>query len=819
MFISLLLNQSKAIAIEFNTDMLDENIKRNIDMTRFSQPGYIMPGTYILNMKVNETNVADLELNFYEHPDTENTKALSIVDACITQDQLPLIGLKNELVKKISWWHNGQCADFSALQGINFRADLSDSSLYMTVPQAWLEYSDATWLPPSRWEDGETGIILDYNLTSALTTPNKGNSITNISGNGTTGVNIDAWRLRADYQGVFKHQASQSTQSLDWSRIYAYRALPEIMSKLQLGESYLVSDIFDSWRFTGVSLASDERMLPPKLRGYAPEVSGIAKTNARVIISQMGRILHQTNVAAGPFNIQELSNAVNGRLDVRVEEQDGSVQTFSVDAATVPYLTRPGQIRYKLATGRPSDLGHNMNGSLFTSGEFSWGITNSWSLYGGSILSREYNAFSIGAGRDLLALGAVSADMTQSVADISNKEKFVGKSWRLSYSKHFDEIQSDITFAGYRFSENDYLSMGEFLDVRAGNNSLDRKKELYTLTSSKSFVDSRLSAYLSWNHQTYWNKKATNYYNFSLNKYFDVGNWKDISLGFNATRNQYNDKWNDSFFISMSMPLSNGTLSYSGTYSNNSHTQTTGFYQRLENGDSYRVNGSINSMNSNRFQPQISGFYTHRSDISTITTNATWVENSYSSAGLSFQGGVTATAKGVAMHPGGNIGGTRMMVSTDGVGGVPLNNQIHTNSFGIGVISDVGNYYRTSTRIDVNKLDDDVETSGSSVKESALTEGAIGFRHFAMLKGSKAMAVITSEDGQYPPFGASVLNASGRELGIVGDSGSVWLAGINAKEKLFVNWSGVKQCEITLPDVILTEQSLLLPCKPMSLAS
>ncbi|MGG2243963.1 hypothetical protein ACAG11_27045 [Escherichia coli] len=22
------------------------------------------------------------------------------------------------------------------------------------MPQAWLEYSDATWLPPSRWDDG-----------------------------------------------------------------------------------------------------------------------------------------------------------------------------------------------------------------------------------------------------------------------------------------------------------------------------------------------------------------------------------------------------------------------------------------------------------------------------------------------------------------------------------------------------------------------------------------------------------------------------------------------------------------------------------------
>ncbi len=36
---------------------------------------------------------------------------------------------------------------------------------------------------------------------------------------------------------------------------------------------------------------------------------------------------------------------------MRVEEQDGSVNSFQVDTATVPYLTRPGYVRYNLAVG------------------------------------------------------------------------------------------------------------------------------------------------------------------------------------------------------------------------------------------------------------------------------------------------------------------------------------------------------------------------------------------------------------------------------------------------------------------------------------
>ncbi|MGT3194644.1 fimbria/pilus outer membrane usher protein, partial [Yersinia enterocolitica] len=64
-----------------------------------------------------------------------------------------------------------------------------------------------------------------------------------------------------------------------WNRFYMYRALPRWRANLTLGENYINSEIFSSWRYTGASLESDDRMLPPKLRGYAPQISGVADTN------------------------------------------------------------------------------------------------------------------------------------------------------------------------------------------------------------------------------------------------------------------------------------------------------------------------------------------------------------------------------------------------------------------------------------------------------------------------------------------------------------------------------------------------------------
>ncbi|WP_047657831.1 fimbria/pilus outer membrane usher protein, partial [Salmonella enterica] len=91
-----------------------------------------------------------------------------------------------------------------------------------------------------------------------------------------------------------------------------------------LGQIWLSSAIFDAFRFTGITLASDERMLPPSLQGYAPQVSGIANSNADVTVSQNGRILYQTRVSPGPFVLPDLSQNISGNLDVTLRESDGT---------------------------------------------------------------------------------------------------------------------------------------------------------------------------------------------------------------------------------------------------------------------------------------------------------------------------------------------------------------------------------------------------------------------------------------------------------------------------------------------------------------
>lgn len=800
--------------IQFNMDVLDVNDRKNVDLTQFSHAGYIMPGDYNMTLRINKTDLPDTQVTFIA--DRQNPKASA---ACLTPAMVKQFGLKDKVLEGLRWQSQGQCLDVSSVEGLQIRGDLATSSLYISIPQAWLEYTSDDWDPPSRWDNGIFGLLMDYNINvQQQKTHHNGNQF-NLSGNGTLGANLDAWRIRADWQGRVDHQSGTNAatqRSFDLSRYYAFRALTGIRARLTLGEDYLDSSIFDSFRYTGASLRSDDNQLPLNLRGYAPEVIGVARTNAKITISQQGRVLYESQVASGPFRIQDLSDAVTGLLDVKVEEQDGSVQAFTVNTASIPYLTRPGTFRYKVAAGKPSNWKHHTNGSMFGAGELTWGVSNGWSLYGGALGGDKYHALSIGLGRDLLMLGAVSIDATQSWARLPHEQHALsGGSYRVSYSKSFDEYDSQITFAGYRFSQENYMSMSEYLDVKSGADRQGKGKQMYTITMNKQFRDLGLSAYLTYAHQTYWDRPDNDRYNLMLSRYFDLWKMRAISVSLSAYRNRYNQRNDDGMYLSLSIPWGDrGSLGYNMNMAGKNNSENLTWSDRLNRSDNYSL-----SAGTARQGPRVSGYYNHDGDIAHLSANASYNEGDYTAVGMSAQGGMTLTAKGGALHRSNINGGTRLMVDTDGVANVPVQgygSNVHSNTFGKAVVADVSSYYRNSARIDLDQLGEDAEAL-TSVVQATLTEGAIGYRQFKVISGAKAMATIKLPDGSTPPFGAKVLNARQQDIGLVSDGGSAYLSGIKEGETMRVRWDGKTQCEVKMPQPLPKEmisQTLLLPCLP-----
>ena len=803
-------------AVEFNMNIIDAKDRDNIDLSQFSNPDFIPAGEYLTDITLNGRKLSGQYLiQFIEV--SKDTSAL-----CITPEMIDLFALKKKVKEKLLLQTNDQCVELSKNSDIDYRFDKANQNILFSIPQAWLEYDDPYWVPPSQWENGITGAFLDYNLFMNYTAPKNTGETYSASSNGTTGANLGAWRFRADYQYQYNRSQGKTNERFDWTQIYAYRALPEIGAKVLIGESYLRTDLFDSFRFIGASFFSDNRMLPPSLRGYAPQVTGIAKTNATVIVSQNGRVIKQTKVAPGPFNIQDITEAVQGTLDVTVEEEDGSKTTYQITAASLPFLTRQGQMLYKFSLGESSPFGRSQKvDPRFIAGEISYGILSNTSIFGGLIASidnNNYQAINIGIGQNMNMFGAISFDITRTHANLDNFGSYSGNSYRLNYSKRFESTNSQVTFAGYKFSEKEFLTMPQYIDAANGILDFRRDKNVYTASFNQYISPLDLTVYLNASHHQFWNSESTTNFGMSLSKLFSVGNIRNIAGTLSLNKIKYQETDDNQIYLSFSIPLENGaSVSYDAQYADGDHSfgQSVAYYS--ENVDSnywsMRVGGDKRELGD--LEPNISGSYQLSSAYGVLNVNATENINSYRALGGSWYGSMTATKYGAALHRNGTNNEPRIMIDSDNVAGISIDNgQSVTNHFGIGVATSLNSFSNSDVYIDMNTLPDDVDVNENIIGKT-LTEGAIGYQKIKANQGKRILAVVRLSNGKYPPLGTSIIEiSSGREVGIIADNGIVYLTGINPKEQYVIKWAGGdNQCNLDLSNIPEQNQGkVLIPC-------
>ncbi|ENU1228710.1 fimbria/pilus outer membrane usher protein [Providencia rettgeri] len=803
-------------AVDFNTDFLEADSTENVDFSKFSHANYIPPGNYSLAISVNKVKISMEQSIIFFTPNYDEKISL----ACITPELYEQLGLKPEWSNKVTWLLDGKCLDIRSVPEMRTQGDLAKNIVEISIPQAYMEYEDPNWDPPSRWDDGILGAFIDYNATGRVVKKETGDKGTDsgITATGTMGTNIGAWRFRGDWQ-TQKGQLNKGGQSWSWNQLYAYRAIRSLNSRLTFGEQYLSSTLFDSIRYIGASLETNESMLPPRLQGYAPEIAGVAKTNATVIVKQDDRIIYQKDVSPGPFRIQDVNSFGGGTLDVSIQEQDGSVTHYKVETSRLGTLTRPGQLIYQFVVGKPTKNEHDTQGPAFSLGSLSWGVTNNTTIYGGVLGSSEYQNIAIGLGRDLAPFGVLSGNLSISRAEMGrteNNQTLTGNSYNVTYSKQFDDINSQITFAGYRFSEKNYMSMSQFIDRRYNESTVDSGKELYTIIFGTAFPEYNTNMYLNYSHQTYWNRSSSDQYNLTVSNYFDLGKIKNLSLSLTAYKTKSDQNDDDGVYLNLNVPLDNNqaSISYSGSYSRNTSSHNVNYYDRINERSTY----SISAGTWDKDKVTTSGMYNYDGDTAQLNLSGTYIQDNQSTLSMQLKGGLTMTQEGGALHRNTSInGGSRILLDTNGVADIPVQTgvtPIRTNRYGKAVITSVMDYNRNNIRIDLNSVPDNAEAV-QSTQHATLTEGAIGYRKFNVIQGEKILGTIHLANNSYPPFGASVKNENSVEVGIVSDNGFIYLAGINPSDVLEVTWGNNSSCHIQLPEKIESgmENTMLLPCK------
>lgn len=540
-------------------------------------------------------------------------------------------------------------------------------------------------------------------------------------------------------------------------------------------------------------------MLPPNLRGYAPLISGLARTNATVTVSQQGRVLYSTTVTPGAFSIQDLNSSVQGTLDVTVREEDGSEQTFTVSTAAVPFLSREGELRYKVSAGQPRLTGSGGTEPGFVASEMAYGLPHDWTLYGGVLAASDYLSNAFGVGKDLGVFGALSADITTSRAKLRwTGETAVGNSYRINYSKHFDGIGTDLRFLGYRFSDRTFTNFSQFVGD-PDSYALNSGKQRYSVTLAKHF--GWLSTSFSYDHSTYWDAAPSDRFGLSLARSFSVGNVKNINVNLSAYQTRNAQRNDSQIYLGVSIPLggnsmlsSNFQRSGSGGASANagySHDDGQGVNYQLYGGvgDNKYVNAYVGKRTS-----------TYRANASATTDGST-----YRSLTGELDSSLVVTRYGVSAHGNGSNGDTRLLVSTDGVPDVAFSGQARTNKDGYAVMDGLPSFQAYEARVNMEKLPLNTEVT-NPIQRLALTEGAIGYVNFATGQGHNALVALTQANGQPVPFGASVQDKdTNKEVAIVGEAGVTYLLGAKSGAQLVARWDEARSCTLA----VLPEEDVL----------
>lgn len=811
-----------AWAVEFNTGMIDADDKENIDLSQFEKKGFIPPGVYVVQVDINKKKLPNSWSIEWVKANNESGSQI-----CLTKKDLLLFGFADDFIQSLHAAGEQGCLDFSSKPELIIRLDKAEMVVTIVAPQAWMKYQATNWTPPEFWDDGIAGMILDYNVYASQYAPDDGDKNQSVSSYGTLGFNLGAWRLRSDYQYDKSYEDGHSTNSnSSMDRTYLFRPIPSIASKLTLGQYDLNSDLYDTFHFTGASLESDDNMLPPDLQGYAPQISGIAQTNAKVTVTQNGRMVYQTTVPPGPFNIADIGDTFQGQLDVTIEEEDGRKNTFQVGSSSIPFLTRKGQVRYKASTGKPTSVGHtDVNNPLFWTSEFSWGWTGNTSLYGGVLLTAEdYQAATVGVGVNLNSFGSLSFDVTRAQATLQtdnneNNEDQRGYSYRVNYAKRFESTGSQVTFAGYRFSDKEFVTMSEYLSARNGDDSTNNQKENYVLSFNQYIEPLAMNAYLNLTRNTYWDESASTSYTVSISRNFDISGFKGISSSLSVGRSTWDDKEETQYYLSFSIPLEqNRSLSWSMQKNgSDSLSQTVSYYDSSDRDNSWNISAAGDESDFRKAEPTFRGSYQHYSPYGRLSVNGSVQPNEYRSMTAGWNGSFTATRHGMALHDNTNGNNARMMVDTDGIAGVPLSDRrTVTNQMGIAVTNSVSNYTTSTVRVDSDKLPDGIDIN-NSVFNTTLTEGAIGYVKLNTTQGYQIVGIVRLANGRFPPLGVTVVDtASGKNVGLVADDGYVYLSGIQEDSKLRLQW-GENTCEISPPNHSNTDdQTLILPCKTVN---
>ncbi len=364
---------------------------------------------------------------------------------CLSRPLMEEWGVITPLLERLDWDTQGCLTASSARDySLNYEFDTHALLLLLTFPEPAFN-AQQNGVSTSRWDDGINALFMNYRLDV-----DKRRARYSWDSSGTdsilaleSGLNLGPWRMR--YQNTFWRERDGSRGSYT-SGYSLWRSLQSLRARFTLGDGYTSSNLFTSMAYRGISLASDNAMLPDRWRAWTPVINGYARGEAEVTIRQNGERVYRIHVPPGPFTIRDFNPPNDeGNLELTVQESDGTERVRVLPYALMPNLVKQGRFNYELVTGRFKPYhGVEMDKDRFWQSTISWGTWSGLTLFAGMQQGERYISQLVGAGRNLGNWGALSADVTGARYS-QNGETMSGNVWRLRYAKAFLSTETSLT--------------------------------------------------------------------------------------------------------------------------------------------------------------------------------------------------------------------------------------------------------------------------------------------------------------------------------------------------------------------------------------
>ncbi|MBA0280448.1 fimbrial biogenesis outer membrane usher protein [Stenotrophomonas maltophilia] len=770
-----------SLAVEFSDGFLLGG--QAIDMTRYARGNPLPAGDYAVEVLLNGQFLQRADIHFALRDDPH------VAEPCLPRGLLPALQLTPALNAVLADGE-GPCLDLTAaVAAATVSFDSSTLQLLLTVPQAAQAREARGHVAAHLRDPGITAGFVDYHVNHHRS-QGSDSSYAGLR----AGVNFGHWRLR--HRASITHGRSGTRHTVIGNQLQ--RDLPQWNSQLMVGQGTTGGELFDSVGFSGVRVATDERMLPDSVRGYAPVVRGIAEGNAVVSIRQNGVVIHESNVAPGPFVIEDLyPTHFGGDLDVTVTEADGRTQRFTVNFSAVPQALRAGTSRMSAAAGTLRTRDGHLQALRFSEATYARGLNNHLTLLGGAQWGEGYQALLLGTVVNT-AVGAFGADITHARAHLPEGQAH-GNSYRVNYQRYLADSGTHVGLAAYRYSTQGYRTLGEVAQVRSDDwVDTGRARQRYQLNVTQA-LGTQSALTLSGGRIAYWGGGSRqNDVQLALQTRVRRAN-----VALSVQRYHTGEGRQDTrYAFNVSVPLGS-TAQAPRLGSQLSHSARGGQAQ-------LGVTGALGERRALTYS--LSSSHGRNEDSSLSAYAAYQGNHGHFNAGYSRSGhqhSQTLGASGsVVLHPGGINSGAPLgngfaVVQAKGAEGARIGTgqDLRVSRNGHALLPHVSPYRWNRIDLDPAGLPLDVELLQTS-QRVAPTAGSIVRVAFEVRRERTLFIDATDALGQPLPFAARVVDDAGQPRGAVGQGGIIQLRGAQAEGALIVDPDGRGRCrlEYRLPD-------------------